>query len=84
MGLGGLPSKTMSPSGRLALTDPDDYIFHFPDGDGSIARPVVRSLITQSIPGHTMEEIVLATSDYGKQIGLAVCVNQAVRLSEMS
>ena len=54
------------------------------DGDGSIARPVVRSLITQAIPGHTMEDIVLATSDYGKQIRLAVWVNQAVRLSEMS
>ena len=30
MDLGEMPYKTMSPSGRLAFTDPDPYIFHFP------------------------------------------------------
>ena len=29
MELGDKAYKTMSPSGRLAKTDPDDYIFHF-------------------------------------------------------
>ena len=66
MDLGEEPYKTMSPSGRLALTDPDDYIFHFPDGNASIARLLVRSLIPSALPGHTMEDIVLAHCDYGK------------------
>jgi spermidine dehydrogenase len=44
----------------------DPYIFHFPDGNGSIARLLVRSLIPGSIPGHTMEDIVTARADYRK------------------
>lgn len=66
MDLGDMPSKTMSPSGRLALTDPDDYIFHFPDGNASIARLLVRALIPAAIAGHSMEDIVLARCDYSK------------------
>lgn len=66
MGLGDKPYKTMSPSGRLALTDPDDYIFHFPDGNASVARLLVRALIPGTLPGNTMEDIVLAKCDYGK------------------
>ena len=66
MDLGDAAYKTMSPSGRLAKTDPDDYIFHFPDGNASIARLLVRSLVPDAIPGSTMEDIVLAKCDYGK------------------
>ena len=66
MGLGDGAVKSMSPSGRLAKTDPDDYIFHFPDGNASIARLLVRALVPGSIPGRSMEDIVLATCDYAK------------------
>ena len=66
MELGDKAYKTMSPSGRLAKTDPDDYIFHFPDGNASIARLLVRSLIPAALPGSTMEDIVLANCDYSK------------------
>jgi spermidine dehydrogenase len=45
---------------------PDPYIFHFPDGNASIARMLVRSLIPGSIPGNTMEDIVTARADYSK------------------
>lgn len=45
---------------------PDPYIFHFPDGNASIARMLVRSLVPGSIPGGTMEDIVTARADYGK------------------
>lgn len=45
---------------------PDPYIFHFPDGNASIARMLVRSLIPGSIPGSTMEDIVTARADYSK------------------
>jgi spermidine dehydrogenase len=44
----------------------EPYIFHFPDGNASIARLLVRSLIPGSIPGHTMEDVVTARADYGK------------------
>jgi spermidine dehydrogenase len=44
----------------------DEYFFHFPDGNASIARMLVRSLIPASTPGHTAEDIVTATVDYSK------------------
>jgi spermidine dehydrogenase len=44
----------------------DPYIFHFPDGNASIARLLVRSLIPEAIPGHTMEDVVTAQANYGE------------------
>ena len=40
------------------------YIFHFPDGNASVARLLVRSLIPGSVPGTTMEDVVTARADY--------------------
>jgi spermidine dehydrogenase len=42
----------------------EPYIFHFPDGNASMARLLVRSLIPGSIPGHTMEDVVTSRADY--------------------
>ena len=44
----------------------EPYIFHFPDGNASIARLLVRSLIPEAVPGHTMEDVVTAHADYSK------------------
>ena len=44
----------------------EPYIFHFPDGNSSIARLLVRSLIPEAVPGHTMEDVVTAVADYSK------------------
>ncbi|HVN19539.1 MAG TPA: NAD(P)-binding protein [Dongiaceae bacterium] len=44
----------------------EPYIFHFPDGNASIARLLVRSLIPDAVPGHTMEDVVTARADYSK------------------
>ncbi len=44
----------------------EPYIFHFPDGNASIARLLVRSLIPGAIPGHSMEDIVSARADYSR------------------
>jgi spermidine dehydrogenase len=44
----------------------EPYIFHFPDGNASIARLLVRSLIPEAVPGHTMEDVVTVQIDYGK------------------
>jgi spermidine dehydrogenase len=66
MDLGDQPYKTMSPSGRLALTDPDDYIFHFPDGNAGVARALVRALIPAALPGSGMESLATAAAAYDK------------------
>lgn len=44
----------------------EPYINHFPDGNASIARLLVRSLVPGSAPGSTMEDIVTAKMDYSK------------------
>jgi spermidine dehydrogenase len=44
----------------------EPYIFHFPDGNASIARLLVRSLIPGAIPGSTMEDVVTARADYSR------------------
>jgi len=44
----------------------EPYIFHFPDGNASIARLLVRSLIPGAIPGHSMEDVVTARADYSQ------------------
>jgi spermidine dehydrogenase len=44
----------------------EPYIYHFPDGNASIARLLVRSLIPAVAAGSTMDDIVLADFDYSK------------------
>jgi len=44
----------------------EPYIFHFPDGNASIARLLVRSLVPGSAPGRTMEDIVVAGMNYAR------------------
>jgi spermidine dehydrogenase len=44
----------------------EPYIFHFPDGNASIARLLVRSLISAAIPGHDMYDVVTARADYNQ------------------
>ena len=44
----------------------EPYIFHFPDGNASIARMLVRSLVPGSAPGSTMEDIVTARMNYAR------------------
>lgn len=44
----------------------EPYIFHFPDGNASVARLLVRSLLPDAVPGSTMEDVVTAKVDYSK------------------
>jgi spermidine dehydrogenase len=43
-----------------------DYFFHFPDGNASIARLLVRKLIPEVVPGDSAEDVVLAHANYPK------------------
>lgn len=53
---------TLPKMGLLESEEP--YIFHFPDGNASIARLLVRDLVTGVASGSTMEDIVTARFDY--------------------
>jgi spermidine dehydrogenase len=48
------------------VPEKEPYHFHFPDGNASIARALVRALIPSAATGHTAEDIVTAKFDYAK------------------
>ena len=60
---GGIPGVAATLP-RTGHRNDEPYIFHFPDGNASIARLLVRSLIPEAMPGTTMEDVVLAKADY--------------------
>jgi len=68
-GFGGLklepgPHPRMGYTARGYASPKEPYSFHFPDGNASIARMLVRKLIPASTPGSTPEDIVTAKVDY--------------------
>ena len=44
----------------------EPYIHHFPDGNASLARLLVRKLVPGVAPGSTMDDIVTARFDYAR------------------
>ena len=42
------------------------YFFHFPDGNASIARLLVRRLVPGVVPGQTASDVVTARANYAK------------------
>ena len=64
MSLARVPTPRLSFTAEGAVTPKKPYDFHFPDGNASIARMLVRSLIPASTPGRTPEDIVTAKVDY--------------------
>ena len=60
---GSAPHMGYTPAG---YADGGSYKFHFPDGNASIARLLVRSLIPQAVPGSTVEDVVTARIDYSR------------------
>jgi spermidine dehydrogenase len=65
MGLepGAAPHMSYSAAG---YANGGSYDFHFPDGNASIARLLVRELIPDAVSGHTAEDIVTAQVDYNR------------------
>jgi len=56
--------KLESPEDSPERAEP--YIFHFPDGNASVARLLVRSLIPGAVPGTTMEDVVTSRVNYAR------------------
>ena len=44
----------------------EKYFFHFPDGNASIARLLVRRLIPDAVPGRSATDVVTARAKYAK------------------
>ena len=72
MGYPGFDAMGLIPSDHPLLTltakpnpTPEPYIFHFPDGNATIARLLVRRLVPEAAPGSTAEDIVQARLNYG-------------------
>jgi spermidine dehydrogenase len=64
----GQPGFTGLPFSAVDNPYPEDepYIFHFPDGNASVARALVRRLIPAVAPGDTMTDLVTARFDYAR------------------
>jgi len=82
-GLPGFKGLNLTPGGhaRMGFTArgystprKDPYFFHYPDGNASIARLLVRSLVPGSATGSTAEDIVTAKVDYARLDGASLPV----------
>jgi len=71
LGLPGFDGLKLSPGpgpgmGRDAIhnDEAEAYFFHFPDGNSSIARLLVRSLVPNAVPGNSASDIVTTQLRY--------------------
>jgi len=71
LGMPGFDGLELTPGpgpgmGRDAIRseEAEKYFFHFPDGNSSIARLLVRSQIPEAVPGNSVDDIVTAKVRY--------------------
>src|SRR5580693_4295510 len=48
------------------LSNERSYFFHFPDGNATIARLLLRSLIPQAVPANSATDVVTSRANYAK------------------
>lgn len=53
-------------AGLTGVEEDEPYIHHFPDGNASVARMLVRKMIPDVAPGSTADDILMAAFDYSK------------------
>jgi spermidine dehydrogenase len=58
--------RRMGPTPAGYKTTGGSFKLHFPDGNATIARLLVRSLIPASMPGTSAEDVVTALADYSQ------------------
>ena len=61
---GSIPGMGYTPSGYADTRGSTKL--HFPDGNATIARALVRRLIPAAVPGDSVEDLVLARVNYGR------------------
>lgn len=59
------PGKGMNRD-AIPNDEAEKYFFHFPDGNATIARLLVRKLIPDAVPGQSSNDVVLAKANYSK------------------
>jgi len=59
------PGKGMNRD-AIPNDEAEKYFFHFPDGNATIARLLVRRLIPDAVPGNSVADIILAKADYAR------------------
>jgi len=60
---GSAPRMGYTPAG---YADGGSYTFHFPDGNATIARLLVRQLVPDAVPGRDCQDVVTAKIDYAR------------------
>ncbi len=76
-GLGLLPGSAPHMGNTAAgYADGGSYVFHFPDGNATIARLLVRDLVSGAVPGRDAADAVTSRVDYA----MLDRPNQAVRI----
>ena len=65
MKLDDTPGKGMNRD-AIPNEEAEKYFFHFPDGNATIARLLVRKLIPDAIPGNSLSDVILAKANYAK------------------
>jgi spermidine dehydrogenase len=73
LGLPGFDGLKLDPTPGIGMNrdaipndEAEKYFFHFPDGNASITRLLVRKLIPDAIPGTSSPDVVLAKANYAK------------------
>ncbi len=59
------PGKGMNRD-AIPNEEAEKYFFHFPDGNATIARLLVRKLIPDALPGNAMSDVILAKANYAR------------------
>jgi spermidine dehydrogenase len=72
LGLPGFQGLRLAPTAGPGMNldavpyEHEPYFFHFPDGNATLARLLVRRLVPAAIPGKTVEDLVTARADYSR------------------
>jgi spermidine dehydrogenase len=61
---GSIPGMGFTPAGAVDTGGSVDL--HFPDGNATVARGLVRRLIPEALPGSTVEDLLTARVDYAR------------------
>jgi spermidine dehydrogenase len=65
LGLDPAPGRGMNLD-SIPNAEAESYFFHFPDGNASVARLLVRGLVPAAVPGRTADDLITARVDYSR------------------